>query len=42
MRKHKINFKKYADMHEVIELTGKDGTVIKVRTHIPYKDKVKL
>lgn len=42
MRKHKIDFKKYADMHEVMELTGKDGAVVKVRTHIPYEEKEKL
>ena len=42
MRKHKINFKKYADMHEVVEIAGKDGTVIKVRTHIPYEEKISL
>ena len=42
MRKHKIEFKKYADMHEEVEVTGKDGTVVKVRTHIPYEEKLKL
>ncbi len=42
MRKHKIDFKKYAKMHDIVELTGKDGTVVKVMTHIPYEDKVNL
>lgn len=42
MRKHKIEFKKYADMHEEIEVVGKDGTKVMVRTHIPYGDKLKL
>ena len=42
MRKHKIDFKKYADMHDEVEVTGKDGTKVKVRTHIPYEDKLKI
>lgn len=42
MRKKKIDFKKYANMHDEKELTGKDGTVITVRNHIPYADKIQL
>lgn len=42
MRKKKIDFKKYADMHEEYELDGKDGTKIVVRDHIPYADKVQM
>ena len=42
MKKKKVNFKKYADMHEEKELTGKDGTVIVVRDHISYEDKVQM
>ena len=42
MKKHKINFKKYADMSEVVEVTGKDGTVVKVMTHIPYEKKFQM
>ena len=42
MRKHKIDFKKYAGMHDEVEVTGKDGTVVTVRTHIPYAEKLSL
>lgn len=42
MRKKKIDFKKYADMHEEKEMTGNDGTVIVVRNHISYADKVQM
>ena len=42
MRKHKVEFKKYADMHDEVEVIGKDGTKVMVRTHIPYADKLKL
>ena len=42
MRKKKIDFKKYADMHDEIELTGKDGTKIHVRNHISYADKIQM
>ena len=42
MRKKKIDFKKYADMHEEKKLTGNDGTEITVRNHIPYEDKVQM
>ena len=42
MRKKKIDFKKYADMHEETTLTGKDGTEITVRNHISYEDKVNM
>lgn len=42
MRKKKIDFKKYANMHEEHELTGKDGTMITVRDHISYADKIKM
>lgn len=42
MRKKKIDFKKYADMHEETTLTGKDGTEITVRDHISYEDKVNM
>lgn len=42
MRKKKIDFKKYADMHEEIELTGRDGTKIQVRNHISYDDKIQM
>lgn len=42
MKKHKIEFKKYADMHDEVKVVGKDGTEVIVRTHIPYEEKVKL
>ena len=42
MRKHKIEFKKYAEMYDLIELEGNDGTKVTVRSHIPYEDKMKL
>ncbi len=42
MRKKKIDFKKYANMHEETELTGKDGTKIKVKNHIPYASKQEM
>lgn len=42
MRKRKINFKKYADLHEETELIGKDGTSIIVRNHISYADKIQM
>ena len=42
MRKKKIDFKKYANMHEEHELTGKDGTMITVRDHISYADKIQM
>ena len=42
MKKHKIEFKKYADAHEEIEIIGDDGTKLTVRTHIPYADKMKI
>ena len=42
MKKHKIEFKKYADMHDEVKVVGKDGTEVMVRTHIPYEEKVKL
>lgn len=42
MRQKKINFKKYAGAHEEKELTGKDGTVIVVRDHISYEDKIQM
>lgn len=42
MRKKKIDFKKYADMHEEKELIGFDDTKITVRNHIPYDDKVQM
>lgn len=42
MQKKKIDFKKYADMHEDIELTGKDGTAVTVRDHISYANKVAM
>ena len=42
MRKHKIDFKKYADKYDEVEVAGKDGTKVTVRTHIPYEDKVKM
>lgn len=42
MRKKKIDFKKYANMHEETTLTGKDGTEITVRDHISYEDKVNM
>ena len=46
MRKHKIPLKKYADMHDEVQLDTlmnmKEGTqvTITVRSHIPYKDKI--
>lgn len=46
MRKHKIPLKKYADMHDEVQLdtimNTKDGTqvTITVRSHIPYKEKI--
>ena len=42
MRKKKIDFKKYADMHEEKELIGFGDTKITVRNHIPYDDKVQM
>lgn len=42
MKQKKINFKKYADMHEETELIGKDGTVIVAMDHISYADKVNM
>ena len=42
MKKKKINFNKYADAHDEKEITGKDGTVIVVRDHISYADKVQM
>lgn len=42
MAKKKIDFKKYADMHEETELTGKDGTKVKVRDHISYENKIEM
>ena len=42
MRKKKIDFKKYANMHEELEITGKDGVSITVRNHIPYEDKIQM
>ena len=42
MRKKKIDFKKYADMHDETELTGKDGTAIVVRSNISYADKIEM
>lgn len=42
MRKHKVDFKKYAEMHDEVEIVGKDGTKVKVRTHIPYAEKLTL
>lgn len=42
MRKHKIDFKKYADKCEEVEVVGKDDTRVIVRTHIPYADKIKI
>lgn len=42
MKSKKINFKKYADMHDEKEITGKDGTVILVKNHISYADKVQM
>lgn len=42
MRKKKIDFKKYAGMHDEMEITGKDGAVITVRNHISYADKVQM
>ena len=42
MEKHKIDFKKYADMHDEVEVTGLDGTKVIVRSHISYEDKLKL
>ena len=42
MRKHKIEFKKYAEMYDLVELEGNDGTKVTVRSHIPYEDKLKL
>lgn len=42
MRKKKIDFKKYAGMHDEQEIAGKDGAVITVRNHISYADKVQM
>lgn len=39
MEKRKIDFSKYADMHEDTVIAGKDGTEITVRDHIPYSEK---
>ena len=42
MKKKKIKMQKYHDMHEEVTVTGKDGTEITVRTHIPYEQKVEM
>lgn len=42
MRKKKIDFKKYAGMHDEMEIAGKDGAVITVRNHISYADKIQM
>lgn len=42
MEKQKIDLGKYADMCELVEVDGKDGTKITVRTHIPYEEKEKM
>ena len=42
MEKQKIDLSKYADMYEVVEIEGKDGTKISARTHIPYEEKEKM
>ena len=42
MKTKKINFKKYADMHDEEKLVGNDGTEIVVRNHISYADKVHM
>ena len=42
MAKKKIDFSKYADLHESKEITGKDGTKVTVRDHIPYADKIAM
>lgn len=39
MEKRKIDFSKYADMHEEKVIKGKDGNEIIVRDHIPFADK---
>ena len=39
MEKRKFEFDKYADMHEEKEVTGKDGTKVMVRDHVPYATK---
>lgn len=40
MEKQKIDWAKYTDMHEVKQMTGKDGTVVNVRSHIPWAQKI--
>ena len=42
MRKKKIDFKKYADLHEEKEIVGNDGTKVIVRNHISYADKIEM
>lgn len=42
MDKQKIDLAKYADLCEEVQVKGKDGTVVTVRTHIPYSEKVAL
>ena len=42
MKTKKIKMQKYHDMHEEVTVTGKDGTEITVRTHIPYEQKVEM
>lgn len=42
MEKRKIDLSKYADMCEIVEISGTDGTKIHVRTHIPYDEKEKM
>lgn len=39
MEKRKFVLINYADMHEEKEVTGKDGTKVTVRNHIPYSEK---
>lgn len=42
MQKTKIDMSKYADMCEEEVVNGKDGTTVRVRTHISYSDKEQM
>ena len=42
MEKRKFEFDRYAEMHDEKEVTGKDGTKVTVRNHIPYAEKEQM
>lgn len=42
MEKRKFEFDRYAEMHDEKEVTGKDGTKVTVRNHIPCAEKEQM